>query len=162
MGLLLCLQDNIISLSTIISIMAFGFSIISLFVNIKISQRNTRLTIQQAVFKTVIEKAKDCNTVWVNEPAEEFGFPTSPHFLVISEVIISIETIERSIKIFERNYSNIGKENSSDFYYVFWKQLRVDLRGWIKTSPLISEQINDEIYSNQIKLMFSKFKSHFE
>ncbi len=147
--------------SAITPIVAIIVSIIALFINRAIAQRNTRLTIQQALFKTVTDKVKDCNALWEIEPENE-RHPNSPHFKVMSELIISIEIIDKSLSLFQKNYKSIRREFESDYYYLFWKQLRTDLRDWVKTTPEIAKVLNDDDYNLQVADLFKKFQRHFE
>ena len=147
--------------SALTPIVAIIVSIIALFINRAIAQRNTRLTIQQALFKTITDKVKDCNTLWETEPENE-RHPNSPHFKVMSELIISIEIIDKSLSLFQKNYKSIRREFESDYYYLFWKQLRTDLRDWVKTTPEIAKVQNDDNYKLQVADLFKKFQRHFE
>jgi hypothetical protein len=79
----MCIEWNIVT-----PIVAILVSCYAVFFNRKFAQKNVRLTIQQAIFKTVSEKVRDCNTMWVNEPENEKN-DTSPHFLILSELTIS-------------------------------------------------------------------------
>jgi hypothetical protein len=147
--------------SAITPIVAVVVSLVALFVNRAIAQRNTRLTIQQALFKTVTDKVKDCNKLWEDEPENE-KYADSPHFKVMSELIISIEIIDKSLSLFEKNYKSLRKKHESDYYYLFWKQLRTDLRGWIRRTPTIAKTLNNQYYDLQIADLFRKFEKHFE
>lgn len=160
-SILNCLLTNL-NWGLITSIVAVIVSIIALLINRIIAQKNIRLTIQQAIFKIVIDKAKECNVLWESEP--EYGKQNynSPHFKVISELIITIEIIDRSFSLFKKNYKAIKKEHEDDFYYLFWKQLRTDLRGWIRQTPAIAQKLGDQYYSNQVIDIFNKFEKHFE
>lgn len=82
----------------------------------------------QALFKTVAEKAIDCNELWDNTKNVESLFANpgpNPMYNVVSELIISVEIIEKSFDLFGKGIK--GRKN--DFYYLFWKQLRTGLRG---------------------------------
>jgi hypothetical protein len=147
--------------SAVTPIVAIVVSIVALCINRAVAQRNTRLTIQQALFKTVSDKVKDCNTLWENEPENE-RHPNSPHFKVMSELIISVEIIDKSLALFEKNYKTIRKEFEGDYYYLFWKQLRTDLRGWIKSTQTIAKALNNQYYDLQVADLFKKFEKHFE
>jgi hypothetical protein len=148
--------------SAVPSIVAILISIIALFVNRAIAQRNTRLTVQQSIFKTAINKAKDCNSVWLSESENEKSNLNSPHFLVITKLIISIEIIEMSFILFKQNYKSIKKEYGPAFYELFYKQLHVDLRGWIKRTPQIAIDTKSTVFSSQVQLMLTKFEKFFE
>lgn len=153
--------DSSFGLSSIMPILAFILSIIALFSARTFSRKNIRLSIQQAIFKTVSEKAKDCNTLWENEPENEKQNEDSPHFKIMSELIITTEIIEKSFSLFGQNDSSIDS-NKNDYYYLFWKQLRTDLRGWIRRTPQIAQQQNNLYYSQQVADLHSKFEKYFE
>ncbi|PZX61015.1 hypothetical protein LV84_00003 [Algoriphagus ratkowskyi] len=152
---------RLFSWSAVTPIVAIVVSIIALFVNRSIAQRNTRLTIQQALFKTVTEKVKDCNALWDNRPENQRG-STSPNFKIMSELIISIEIIDKSLSLFEKNYKAIRIESEDDYYNLFYGQLRTDLREWIKSTKTIAKKQNSKIYDSQVELLFRKFERHFE
>ncbi len=82
--------------------------------------------------------------------------------LSLSELIISIEIIDKSLSLFQKNYKSIRREFESDYYYLFWKQLRTDLRDWVKTTPEIAKVQNDDNYKLQVADLFKKFQRHFE
>ena len=124
------------------------------------ARRNIRLSIQQAIFKIVSEKAKDCNMLWENEPESEQN-DKSPHYKVVSELVISKEVIEKSFDLFEKNYKAITKLQE-DYYYLLWKQLRTDLRQFIRNAPIIANQIGDKYFIKQITDLHLIFKKHFE
>ena len=146
--------------SKITPIVAVAVSVTAILINRRSSHKNIRLSIQQAIFKTVSDKAKDCNTMWESEPANGIN-DDSPHFKVMSELIITQEIIERSFLLFAHNYKSI-KKYKDDYYYLFWKQLRTDLRGWIKRTPNIAQRVNDLYYSEQVATLQEKFVKHFE
>ncbi len=146
---------------TIVPSLALILSLIALFSTRAFSRRNINLSIQQAIFKTVSEKAKDCNLLWENEPANEKQNENSPHFKVMSELIITTEVIEKSVSLFSQNDSSIGG-SKDDYYFLFWKQLDTGLRGWIRRTPQIATQLNNQYYSGQVTDLFSKVEKHFE
>ncbi len=147
--------------SAVTPIVAIVVSIVAIFINRRSAQKNIRLAIQQAIFKTVSEKAKDCNTMWECEPQDERDSHSSPHFKVISELIISKEIIDRSFALFGENYKSI-KKYEDDYYYLFWKQLRTDFREWIRRTPSIAQKLNNAYYSEQVSDLHQKLGSHFE
>jgi hypothetical protein len=147
--------------SAVTPIIAIAVSIVAIFISRKAAQKNVRLAIQQAIFKTVSDKAKDCNTMWENEPQNERDNKSAPHFKVMSELIISKELIDKSFSLFGDNYRSIEKYQD-DYYYLFWKQLRTDLREWIRRTPSIADKLNDEYYSEQVRDLHQKFANHFE
>ena len=143
-------------------IVAIIISIVALGANTRNAQRNTRLSIQQVIFRTVIDKVKEINTMWENEPENEKQNENSPHFKIISELVILKEIIDESLILFGRNYKSMKKDNEDRFYYLFWKQLRTDLRGWFRRTPQIAESLNNQFYSAQIHDLREKFEKHFE
>lgn len=147
-------------MSTITAIVAILVSLAAMRINRTMARRNIRLSIQQAIFKIVSEKAKDCNTIWdnetINNPNEKF-----PHYKVVSELVISMEVINKSFELFEKNYMLISKLQD-DYYYLLWKQLRTDLRDFIIKVPEYSDQINNTYFSKQIADLHVIFKKHFE
>jgi hypothetical protein len=147
-------------ISAITAMVAITVSIIALRINRTMARRNIRLSIQQAIFKIVSEKAKDCNTLWDNEPMSEQN-DNSPHFKIVSEIIISKEVVEKSFALFEKNYQPITKLKE-DYYYLLWKQLRTDLRQFIRTAPDLAAQLNNKYYTAQINELHRIFNGHFE
>ena len=147
--------------SAIIPTLAFIVSIAALVSNRKNAKNNIRLSIQQAIFKTVSEKAKDCNLLW--EAETDRSYENATHFKVMSELIITTEIIEKSIELFSRNDKSITAIKD-EFHWLFWKQLRTDLRGWIKRTPEIVKQMEPKnlYYSQQVSDLYSKFEKHFE
>ncbi len=114
MTLYLLSCSSSLGLSSILPILAFILSIIVLFSGRTFSRKNIRLSIQQAIFKTVSEKAKDCNTLWESEPENERLNENSPHFKIMSELIITTEIIEKSFSLFGQNDSSIDS-NKNDY-----------------------------------------------
>lgn len=147
--------------SSIMPILAFILSIIALFSSRVISKKTIRLSIQQAIFKTISEKAKECNSLWECEPDNERKKENPTHYKIMSELIISIEILEKSFELFGENDKFLGKYKDY-YYYLFWKQLRTDLRGWIRTTPTIAKIDKNSYYSEQVETLISKFKKHFE
>jgi hypothetical protein len=155
-------SESAVNWDAVTSCVAILLSIIALLVNRAIAQRNTRLTVQQSIFKTVMDKARDCNNIWLSEPEIEKSNPNSPHFLVITELIVSIETIEMSFSLFKQNYKSIEEEYGTAFYQLFYKQLHVDLRGWMKRTPQIAVAVHSPLFSSQVQLLVTKFERFFE
>ena len=146
--------------SLAISIVAIIISIYSILLNRLNARKNIRLSLQQAIFKTVSEKVKDCNTLWDIESLSKKD-PNETHYKVISEIIISKEVIDRSFLIFKKNYNAII-EYEDDYYYLFWKQLRTDLRDFIKKAPELAKVVGNELYAKQISDLHKIFRKHFE
>jgi hypothetical protein len=146
---------------SVIPTLAFIVSIAALRTNRLNAKKNIRLSIQQAIFKTISEKAKDCNALW--EAETDRSYENATHFKVMSELIITTEIIEKSIEVFSANDKSITSIKQ-DFYWLFWKQLRTDLRGWIRRTPEIEKQMEPKniYYAQQVSDLHSKFKNHFE
>ncbi len=159
----MCLVDwELISkYSTIItSLLALVISFIALSRNTKFSNKNITLSIQQAIFKMVMEKAKDCNLAWVNEPINEKENKLSPHFSIATELIIAIEVIDKAFYLFGKNQASLN-EFKKDYYSLYWKQLAPDVRGWVmETTPKIQNDYND-VFVNQIDKIQTTFKDFF-
>jgi hypothetical protein len=147
-------------ISGVTAMVAITVSIIALRINRTMARRNIRLSIQQAIFKIVSEKAKDCNVLWDNEPMREQN-DSFPHYKVVSEIIISKEVIEKSFDLFEKNYKAITKLKD-EYYYLLWKQLRTELRQFIKGAPSVANQINNNYFTEQINDLHRIFSKHFE
>ncbi len=147
-------------LNSLLPIFAFLLSLIALYYSVTFSKRNIQLSIQQAIFKSISEKTKDCNNLWEKESQLEKQNENSPNFKVMSELIITIEIIEKSLDLFGKNSNSINKYRD-DFYYLFWKQLRTDLRSWIRRTPQIATQYGD-IYTKQVIDLHSKVQKYFE
>lgn len=138
--------------SIITSLCAILISVIALLINRKMAQNNLRLSIQQLIFKTISEKVKDCNLIWEQESKID-----NPNHKLISEIIISREIIDKSFDLFEKNYKSIRKIQT-EFYKLFWTQLRTDLRVYIiDGTPKIAEMQNSDIYKQQINDIRSWF-----
>ena len=148
------------AMSTVTAIVAILVSITAMRINRTMARRNIRLSIQQAIFKIVSEKAKDCNTIWENETIKSLN-DKFPHYKVVSELVISKEVIDKSFELFKKNYKLIS-EFQDDYYYLLWKQLRTDLRNFIIKAPESLEQINNAYFSEQISDLHLIFKKHFE
>lgn len=152
--------------SIFISSFAALLSIIALIISIRFSKRNIRLNIQQAIFKIVSDKAKDCNNVW-NSPLELKEPANSPHFNVMTELIISKEVIDKSFHLFGKNQSSI-KKFKNDYYYLLYKQLTPNLRGWLRKSPEIADRLKKEFnepnlyFDRQTMDIFSVLERYFE
>ncbi len=149
-----------VDLSIIIAIAAVIISFISLFVNSSYATKNIRLSTQNALFKTVSEKARDCNNLWDKEPDNEKN-DSSPHFKISTEIMITIEIINKSFELFEKNYKRIT-DDEKDYYYLFWKQLNPDIRGWVRDHSLKNSKEFSEIYQKQIKQIHHRFELYFE
>ena len=78
--------------SSVIPTSAFIVSIVALLTSHSNAKKNIRLSIQQAIFNTISEKARDCNSLWEDEA--ERNYINATHFKVISELIITTEIIE--------------------------------------------------------------------
>lgn len=150
------------NLISFVPLLALFLSIIVYFSSVYFSRKNILLSIQQMLFKTVSEKAKDCNALWESEPANELKNPNSPHFKVMSELVITKEIIEKSMDLFGKNSSKIKYFKDDYYYYLFWKQLDTDLRGWFRRTPQIAQNLNNEIYAKQMADVHAVVQKHFE
>ena len=139
---------------------AIIISVASLVFSVRFARRNLRMGLQQAIFKIVQDKANDCNLVWKNEPALEMN-NQSPHFLVMTELVISKEVIGKSFELFSSSWSSI-QEMREDYYYLLYKQLTPDLRGYIHRSPAIAQALGNIYFSDQVNAIMEIFKKHFE
>jgi hypothetical protein len=159
--------DTAIDYKLIIAILAVIVSLIALYFSVIYFSRNIRSSIQQSIFKTVSEKAKDCNLVWISEPKPGEGENESPHYKVMTELVISREVIDKAFDIFGYNQHSIIKFKN-DYYYLLYKQLDPRLRDWFKRTPEIADRLESEFgepqlyYKAQIADMFAAFKKHFE
>jgi hypothetical protein len=144
----------------IIAIAALLISCFAYFNSLTAAKRNVRLSIQQALFKTVSDKAKDCNSVWGNEPANERN-DTSPHYLVMTELIISKEVIDRAFKLFALNQPSI-KRMKDDYFYLLYKQLTPDVRGYLQRSKKLVDLHNNEYFTDQVREVLSVLERYFE
>jgi hypothetical protein len=137
---------------------------------IRNAHKNIRLSIQQAVIKTAIEKAKDCNAAWDKskkffEELEAKGtkFDKKEHYDVISELVISKEIILKSFTVYSKQDSDVIKEQE-DYAYIFWKQLNTAIRGFF-TSDAIRIALafkHKTIYGDQLLGVNDFVKNHIE
>lgn len=146
--------------SIVTPIVAIMISIAALLVNRWIALKNRNLSILQSIFKITMEKANECNVIWDGESTKDAN-PNSPHFKVMSELTISREVIEKSISLFARD-SGYVKNQTDDFFFIFWKQLRPDLRDWVRRAPRVAEELKNEYYAEQVLDFQKKFEKHFE
>jgi hypothetical protein len=115
---------------------------LSLKYTLKNARKNIRLSIQQAVIKTAIEKAKDCNVAWDKSKkffddleAKGTKFEKKEHYDVISELVISKEIILKSFTVFSKQDRDVIEEKE-DYAYIFWKQLNTALRGFFTSDAI--------------------------
>lgn len=137
----------------LISLIALGFSI-------NFSRKNVRLSIQQTLLKLVLDKAYDCNKMWVNEPDHD---ESGDHFKVLTELIITTEIVDKSFTLFEKNDSKIDNYKNH-IYSIFWKQLTPDIRGWAKKKCDNfgnSENEEKKVEIDQIKKIKEIFNEHY-
>ncbi|MCC8424217.1 hypothetical protein [Mucilaginibacter sp. UR6-11] len=143
------------------SLIAIYISIVALKRNTRLSTKNINLSIQQAIFKIVAEKARDCNNVWKNEPEFELKSKDSPHFLVITELVISIEIINNAFLLFDKN-SEVIEEFKDTYFSLLWKQLIPDIRGWVQNvTPTIKANHNDK-FLKQVATVHENFSKYFD
>jgi len=154
--------DILSKLATIlISVLALFVSISAMNRNTRFSNKNISLSVQQAIFKIVAEKAHDCNNVWINEPENELKSKDSPHFLVTTELIISIEVINTALILFDKQSDLIGESRSKHFE-IFWKQLIPDVRGWVQNVTPIIQKNHNEVFFNQIETIHKNLSPFFD
>lgn len=84
-----------------------------------------------------------------------------PNFNTVSELVITIEVMERSFSLFQLHKKR-KILNSEDFYYIIWKQLNTELRDFVTKSKTLSDYLNNQIYKSQIDGICSKFSDYFE
>lgn len=162
--LIFCVEFDWMKITPMInSLLAVLISFLALRVNIKSTKRNIRLSMQQAVFKIVSDKAKESNKVWLDEPQIEKNNPYSPHFLVMTELVITTQIVDRSFSLFGKNMESISKFED-DYYFLFYTQLTPDLRGWLQKTLQIAKELepNGGIYTDQAKAVWKKLEKHFE
>ena len=161
--LIFCCQINSLGLKDWTAIIALAISIFTLISSRLIAQKNLRLSIQQTIFKTITDKVKDCNVVWDSVPQIEKINADSLHINVISELVITLEIIDNSFLLFEHNYENIRKDYTVNFHKLFYKQLRTDLREWLKKTPEISAKLKDnKVYSDQVAFLTKHLGPYYE
>lgn len=161
MTIILCLFSDHIGVmcwNKIIPILAIFISIFSLLINRYLAKRSLELSIKQSTYESIVERVRICNSVWHSERSNNvLNIQKS-----VTEIIISIEIIEGTCKLYERQYPTNRKENESNYYYLFYKQLSTDLRLKMMTFPYISKDCDNIDYSNQLKTISDKFKFYFE
>ena len=146
--------------STITAVVAIVISIIALKRNTKLAKQNTQLSIRQSVFNLVKDKAHDCNIAWEDEPPFEMN-DTSPHFLVATEIIVALDLIEKAFELFGENDNTLATYKST-YHYLYWKQLKPDIRGWVMHRTLEIAKRFGDVYNNQINRIHFSFKDYFE
>lgn len=142
----------------ILSLIAICISAYALYTSNKLQKQNLSLNIRQKLFDVANERAAACNKVWSTEVKTK---EVMPNFSTISELVITIEVMERSFGLFElrKKASILNKE---DFYYVIWKQLNTELRGFVVNSKTLTEYSKNQIYRSQVEGIFDKFSMHYE
>lgn len=151
--------------TSITALVSIFVSIVALKKSSEYSRRNINTSIQQSVFKMVQEKAKECNKAWDNEPEHEMN-DKSPHFLIATEIIVAIDLIEKAFDLFSKNDSSL-QDNKSIYFYLYWKQLKPDIRGWIMNRTMIiskemEKMFNDDTFTRQVITMHKTFGEYFE
>lgn len=143
-------------ISPLISLCAFILALISLLYTLRNAKKSMRLSIQQAVIKTAIEKAKDCNIIWDKSNITE-------HYDVISEMVISKEIILKSFEVYQKLEKGVIKEKE-DYAYIFWKQLKTDVRGFFTSEAVkIALRANCKTtYGDQLLSINDFIKNHNE
>ncbi len=108
-----------------ISLGALFIAYFSLKYTLRNAHKNIRLSIQQAVIKTAIEKAKACNAAWDKSKkffddleANGVQLEQKEHYAVISELVISKEIILKSFTVYSKQDIDIIEEKE-DYAYIF-------------------------------------------
>jgi hypothetical protein len=157
-------------LSPLISSCAVIVAVISLIYTLRNVRKNVRLSIQQAVSKIAIEKAKDCNAAWEkskkffdDEEKKGTTFAKKEHFDVVSELVISREIILKSFLVFSSRDSDVPEETEG-YAYIFWKQLNTAVRGFFTSEAIIIalDYKNKTTYGNQLLEVNDFIKKHNE
>ena len=160
MPILLCINTNWIKPEVVVAICALGVSLASLYVSYKSSKQTTHLSIQQELLKLVLSRTNNCNTVWRNEEMDFYSISDGLISKAITEIIVSLEILENSFLLFEKNYEGIKETNESILDKVFWKNLNTNLRKYIMNYKF--EGAEKETYKNQLRTIHNRFERYFE
>src|ERR1700761_194489 len=111
--------------ATIIALLALGVSWYSVAKNIEFSRKTVqvyrstlRVSMQQAIFKVVSNKAKDVNKIWEQLPPER-QIKSDPHCDLMSEIVITKEILEEAFNLFKLHDDDVINEKGH-FYYLFY------------------------------------------
>jgi len=142
----------------IISIVISGLALIGSAFSIYKSNRFSKISIVHTIHELALQKAKDCNTLY------DFSIDTTTQSIneilrhiklieVVSEIIISIQLIDRSIIEYDLN------DKRSFFLLQFWTQLKTPLRLFIKKGEF--NQFEDQT-QKQLSQIVNEFSPFFE
>ncbi len=141
-----------------LSLIAICISFRALYTSNKLQRQNLSLSIRQKLYDVANERASVCNRVWISELKTK---ESMPNFNTVSEMVITVEVMERSFSLFQLHKKD-SILNKGDFYYIIWKQLNTELRDFVIKSKTLSEYSSNQIYRSQIDGLFSKFLEYFE
>lgn len=94
-----------------------------------------------------------CNANYIRNENSPFK-----HVTLISDLIISIETIETSLKIYNLK---LISEHRAELYYLVWKQLDTEARE-VVTYQLKKPRENDDIYHKQLATVYKYYSDYIE
>lgn len=127
--------------TVVIAICSFVVAVKTFKISTRNTRRNLRLTIQQALLKTAMEKAKDCNSVWERQDTYYQSVYTSAgkgeyHFSlreflyddVVSEVLMSTEVLDTAFHLYNEAGEFFSEEEKKKYIRVFWKNLKTSIR----------------------------------
>lgn len=160
MVVLLCENIQCIKPEIMVAIIAIIVSLASLYASHKSSIKTTHLSIQQELLKLVVSKTIHCNNIW-NSEEEHFYFNTSGMYSrAITEIIISLELLENTFILFEKNYKGIKEKYENVLDKIFWKNLNTNLRKYIMEYKFGDTE--RETYKNQLRTIHNRFEFYFE
>ncbi|MBM3437440.1 MAG: hypothetical protein FJY07_14635 [Bacteroidetes bacterium] len=138
--------------STLISTITVIVAFVALIINTILARKNIRLSIHKTIIDIVNQKVIECNTIWDTVQNE-----ITRDKRVVSEIIITNEVLVRSLDLFH-DKSRFSINNTEDYYYIFWKQLRTNLREYIR-KEYQREAINhpNEVYTQQLQHIYKMF-----
>jgi hypothetical protein len=144
---------NIIAFVTFLSITG------TLIWGIKSTQKTLRLSIQQKIVETATSKAYDCNKMWEENSLSQ----ENANLDLMNLLVISREIIQEQISLFGRNYNNL-EDSKNSIYFIFYKQIKPEIRQWLKNTESISENLQpkNEYYEKMIIDSYAVFKQFFE
>jgi len=147
--------------SIITSIIAIVISIFAIVMSIRFARKTIRLSIHQSILKTISDKASDCNTKWVIEQTQ--NQKDLKHTEPIKELVITMEVLEKSIRLFAENDRSI-RSYQKQYDCLLWKQLRTELRGFIVNDmkTIAEKDPVNQYYLDYYKSLDSIFKPCYE
>ena len=78
----------------------------------------------------------------------------------ITEIIISLELLENTFILFEKNYKGIKEKYENVLDKIFWKNLNTNLRKYIMEYKFGDSE--RETYKNQLRNIHNRFEFYFE